>query len=132
MPRRYGAWNDLTMTGTKLDLAPTTRGPARASRRQRRAGPLNGPVLEEIRSGAFAEEFIGDIKAGGPRMQELRAKAKGSQIETVGKELRGMMPFVSGGKRVTRRAIDPVCQEPRGSWHTRHAPRGTAKYPACQ
>ena len=58
-----------------------------------------GKILEEIRSGAFAEEFIGDIKAGGPRMQELREKAKGSQIEAVGKELRAMMPFVSGGKK---------------------------------
>ena len=58
-----------------------------------------GKILEEIRSGAFAEEFIGDIKAGGPRMKELRAKAKGSQIEAVGKELRAMMPFVSGGKK---------------------------------
>ena len=58
-----------------------------------------GRILAEIRSGAFAEEFIGDIKAGGPRMKELREKAKGSQIEAVGKELRGMMPFVSGGKK---------------------------------
>ena len=58
-----------------------------------------GKILEEIRSGAFAEEFIADIKAGGPRMKELRAKAQGSQIEAVGKELRGMMPFVSGGKK---------------------------------
>ncbi len=32
-------------------------------------------------------------------MKELRAKAKGSQIEAVGKELRAMMPFVSGGKK---------------------------------
>ena len=54
---------------------------------------------EEIRSGAFAEEFLADIKAGGPRMQELRAKAKGSQIEAVGSELRGMMPFVNAGKK---------------------------------
>ena len=58
-----------------------------------------GQILEEIRSGAFAEEFIGDIKAGGPRMKALRDQAKGSQIEAVGKELRGMMPFVSGGKQ---------------------------------
>ena len=58
-----------------------------------------GKILAEIRSGAFAEEFIADIKAGGPRMKELRAKAQGSQIEAVGKELRGMMPFVSGGKK---------------------------------
>ena len=58
-----------------------------------------GQILEEIRSGAFAEEFIGDIKAGGPRMTELREQAKGSQIEAVGKELRAMMPFVSGGRK---------------------------------
>ena len=58
-----------------------------------------GTILEEIRSGAFAEEFLSDIKAGGPRMQELREKAKGSQIESVGKELRGMMPFVNAGKK---------------------------------
>jgi ketol-acid reductoisomerase len=32
-------------------------------------------------------------------MQELREKAKGSQIESVGKELRGMMPFVNAGKK---------------------------------
>jgi ketol-acid reductoisomerase len=58
-----------------------------------------GRILDEIRSGAFAEEFIGDIKAGGPRMKALREKSKGSQIEAVGKELRGMMPFVSAGKK---------------------------------
>jgi ketol-acid reductoisomerase len=58
-----------------------------------------GQILEEIRSGAFAEEFIGDIKAGGQRMTALREQAKGSQIEAVGKELRGMMPFVSGGRK---------------------------------
>ena len=52
-----------------------------------------------IQDGTFAKEFIADIKAGGPRMKELRAKAQGSQIEAVGKELRGMMPFVSGGKK---------------------------------
>jgi ketol-acid reductoisomerase len=58
-----------------------------------------GQILEEIRSGEFAKEFIGDIKAGGPRMQELREQARGSQIEAVGKQLRAMMPFVSGGKK---------------------------------
>ena len=58
-----------------------------------------GQIREEIRSGAFAEEFIGDIKAGGPRMKELREQSKGSQIEAVGKELRAMMPFVSGGRK---------------------------------
>ena len=38
-----------------------------------------GKILAEIRSGAFAEEFIADIKAGGPRMKELRAKARAAR-----------------------------------------------------
>ena len=61
-------------------------------------------ILEEIRSGAFAEEFIGDIKAGGPRMQALREQARGSQIEAVGKELRAMMPFVSQARAKAEQA----------------------------
>jgi ketol-acid reductoisomerase len=36
-------------------------------------------ILEEIRSGAFAEEFIGDVRAGGPRMQELRARPRAAR-----------------------------------------------------
>ena len=88
------------------DLSGTSAGSAAALSAQQRAflrltrplGLIDGTALLAAPS-EFAKEFIADIKAGGPRMQELRAKAQGSQIEAVGKELRGMMPFVNAGKK---------------------------------
>ena len=55
-------------------------------------------ILDEIRSGAFAEEWIAENKAGRPRFNALRQEGQAHQIETVGEELRGMMPFISAGK----------------------------------
>src|SRR5580658_9146836 len=55
-------------------------------------------ILDDIRSGAFAEEWIAENKAGRPRFTELREAGKAHQIESVGQELRGMMPFISAGK----------------------------------
>jgi ketol-acid reductoisomerase len=55
-------------------------------------------ILEDIRSGAFAEEWIAENRAGRPRFQALRDAGKAHQIESVGAELRGMMPFISAGK----------------------------------
>ncbi len=55
-------------------------------------------ILDDIRSGAFAEEWIAENKAGRPRFNELRKAGQAHQIETVGAELRAMMPFISAGK----------------------------------
>jgi ketol-acid reductoisomerase len=55
-------------------------------------------ILDDIRSGAFAEEWIAENKAGRPNFDALRAAGKAHQIETVGAELRAMMPFISAGK----------------------------------
>ena len=55
-------------------------------------------ILEDIRSGAFAEEWIAENKAGRPNFTALREAGKAHQIETVGAELRAMMPFISAGK----------------------------------
>jgi len=55
-------------------------------------------VLDEIRSGEFADEFVGEVKGGGARFEELRAAGKAHQIEQVGAELREMMPWISAGK----------------------------------
>ncbi len=54
-------------------------------------------ILSEIRSGAFAEEWIAENRAGRPRFNELREAGRQHPIEKVGEELRGMMPFISGG-----------------------------------
>ena len=55
-------------------------------------------ILDEIRSGAFAEEWIAENKAGRPRFEQLRKEGQAHQIESVGQELRDMLPFISAGK----------------------------------
>jgi len=55
-------------------------------------------ILDDIRSGAFAEEWIAENKSGRPKFQALRDAGKAHQIESVGAELRAMMPFISAGK----------------------------------
>lgn len=55
-------------------------------------------ILDEIQSGKFAEEWIAESEAGRPNFYALEAKGKEHQIETVGYELRAMMPWISAGK----------------------------------
>ena len=55
-------------------------------------------ILDDIKSGAFAEEWIAENQAGRPRFNELRQAGQAHQIERVGAELRAMMPFISAGK----------------------------------
>jgi ketol-acid reductoisomerase len=51
-------------------------------------------VLADIQSGAFAARFIADQDAGAPEFKALRAKGEQHPIETVGRELRKMMPWI--------------------------------------
>jgi ketol-acid reductoisomerase len=61
-------------------------------------------ILEEIRSGKFAEEWIAESRGGRKRFQQLRDEGKRHPIEIVGKELRGMMPWISQGKQSVEEA----------------------------
>jgi ketol-acid reductoisomerase len=54
-------------------------------------------VLEDIKSGSFAQRFMDDQAAGGPEFKALRAKGEAHPIEAVGRELRGMMSWVDTG-----------------------------------
>ena len=56
-------------------------------------------ILDEITSGKFAEEFVGEVRSGGANFDALRKRGAEHQIETVGKELRAMMPWISAGKK---------------------------------
>ncbi|MCU1454539.1 MAG: Ketol-acid reductoisomerase, partial [Acidimicrobiales bacterium] len=47
----------------------------------------------------FDEEFMGEERGVGQHFNALRAESQHNQIEQVGKELRGMMPWISAGKR---------------------------------
>ncbi|GGM01210.1 ketol-acid reductoisomerase [Deinococcus aerophilus] len=52
-------------------------------------------VLTDIQQGRFAQKFIDDAENGFPYMNEQRSKMRDHKLETVGKELRDMMPFIS-------------------------------------
>jgi ketol-acid reductoisomerase len=51
-------------------------------------------VLNEIQSGAFATEWLAQAREGAPYLYEQREANRGHQIESVGKELRGLMSFM--------------------------------------
>ena len=55
-------------------------------------------ILEEIKSGKFAEEWIAENRNGRPNYASLKEAGAQHQVEQVGSELRAMMPFVSAGK----------------------------------
>jgi ketol-acid reductoisomerase len=56
-------------------------------------------ILDEIRTGKFADEWIAESESGRARFQALREQGKAHPIEQVGAELRAMMPWISAGKQ---------------------------------
>ncbi len=56
-------------------------------------------ILDQIQDGSFAEEWIAENRNGRPNFLALREAGKAHQIEQVGEELRGMMPFISAGRQ---------------------------------
>jgi ketol-acid reductoisomerase len=51
-------------------------------------------ILAEIQSGAFANEWLAQAREGAPFLKEQRAANRAHQIEQVGEQLRGLMPFL--------------------------------------
>lgn len=51
-------------------------------------------MLQDIRSGSYAEEWIDENVNGRPWFNQRRKEARSSKIEQVGKELRQMMPWL--------------------------------------
>jgi ketol-acid reductoisomerase len=56
-------------------------------------------ILDEIQSGAFAEEWIAESESGRPNYNRLQEAGKEHPIEQVGAKLRAMMPWISAGKQ---------------------------------
>jgi len=57
-------------------------------------------ILAEIQSGQFAKQWIDENKSGRHKFLAMRDAAQTDQIETVGKSLRDMMPFLKKKKEV--------------------------------
>ncbi|MDA8073219.1 MAG: ketol-acid reductoisomerase [Actinomycetota bacterium] len=56
-------------------------------------------ILDEIRSGAFAEEWIAENRAGRQKFEALRRAGAEHPVEKIGEELRAMMPFIAAGRQ---------------------------------
>jgi ketol-acid reductoisomerase len=57
-------------------------------------------VLAEIQDGTFAQRWIAEADAGFPEFLRLRQAARASQLETVGSDLRRMMPWLESETKV--------------------------------
>lgn len=57
-------------------------------------------ILREIQTGEYAREFILEHRAGAPVLKSSRRLAAEHPIETVGTQLRDMMPWISKNKLV--------------------------------
>ncbi|HEY7456227.1 MAG TPA: ketol-acid reductoisomerase [Solirubrobacterales bacterium] len=51
-------------------------------------------ILGEIQSGEFAKEWIAENRAGGENLSRMREEGAKHEVEEVGKDLRGMMPWI--------------------------------------
>ena len=74
-----------------------TRGPAVVNdetKRRMRA------LLSDIQSGAFASEWMGENRNGKERFRRLERQTAEHQIESVGRRLREMMPWLSANRLV--------------------------------
>ena len=56
-------------------------------------------ILAEIRSGAFAKEWMLENQANSPTMTALRRNASEKKIVEVGRELRKMMSWIEDNKQ---------------------------------
>jgi ketol-acid reductoisomerase len=68
-----------------------TRGPRVVDEHTRRRMK---EILDEIQSGAFAREWIAENRAGQENFKRLRAEQAGTQVESVGEELRSHMDWI--------------------------------------
>jgi ketol-acid reductoisomerase len=59
-------------------------------------------LLAEIQSGAFAREWMRENRNGKERFRRLERQTEDHPIEQVGRNLREMMPWLSGGRLVDR------------------------------
>lgn len=59
-------------------------------------------ILDEIQSGQFVKEFMGDLQNGAKKFNELREKGRNHPIEATGEKLRGMMPWIAKNKLVDK------------------------------
>lgn len=84
------SWMRYSVSNT-AEYGDLTRGPRVINEETRE---IMRELLEEVRSGEFAREWILENQAGRPVYNALKRQGEAHLIEKVGKELRGMMAWL--------------------------------------
>ena len=87
------SWMRYSVSDT-AEYGDYTRGPRVVDERTREEMRR---ILAEVRSGSFAKEWVLEARAGFPEFEALRKRDRDHLIESVGRELRSMMPWTRGG-----------------------------------
>ncbi len=85
------SWMRYSVSDT-AEFGDYTRGP-RIITEETRAEMVK--ILDEIRSGEFAREWLAESRDGAPKLLATRDAEQDLRIEQVGRELRAMMPFLT-------------------------------------
>jgi ketol-acid reductoisomerase len=64
-------------------------------------------ILDEIRNGSFAREWLDENRAGRPNFDRLRHQDREHPVEQVGRRLRAMMPWAEEGKGAAGESAAP-------------------------
>lgn len=88
---KYGIYGMRKRVSDTAEYGDITRGPRIINQQTR---DEMKKILAEVQSGEFAEEWIKENKDGRPKYNKLTEEEKQHPIEKVGKELRGMMPWL--------------------------------------
>ena len=56
-------------------------------------------ILSEIQSGSFADEWMNESRSGRANFLRMESEGQNHPIESVGAELRAMMPWISEGRQ---------------------------------
>jgi ketol-acid reductoisomerase len=67
-------------------------------------------ILQAIRDGSFAREWLDENSAGRPNFERARHADKNHEIERVGAELRAMMPWSEEGKKKAEMTEKPEAE----------------------
>jgi ketol-acid reductoisomerase len=88
---RYGIYGMRKRVSDTAEYGDITRGKRVVNSQTRKEMKK---ILSEIQSGSFAKEWIKENQDGRPNYNKITREEKEHQIEKVGEELRGMMPWL--------------------------------------
>jgi ketol-acid reductoisomerase len=94
-----GITNMRYSVSNTAEYGDLTRGPRIVTAETRR---VMRELLAGVQSGAFADEWMAEHKAGKPNFKRLEAAGREHLIERVGERLRGMMPWLGKNRLVDR------------------------------